>query len=308
MKKVLVTGGAGYIGAVLVPMLLDKGFQVTVTDNFMHQNNSSLVMCCVNPNFDAHSIDIRDYDTMETLYCNHDVIIPLASIVGAKAVKCDPQNSASTTTAAMRMVGLIPKDKLIIMPTTNSGYGTHSAIVTEETPIKRGSSQYVQEKMTIESSLMCHPGAVSLRLASCYGMSPRFRPDLLLNNLVWRAVVDRHIDLFEADCIRDFIHVRDVCRFIIHCINHSERVMGQIYNVGECNMTKREVVEIIQKKVQQQSFPADCLVTFTDKGKDPDARDAIISHQKMERTGFLPMYCLPLGIEELLTGYQMLAG
>jgi len=297
--KVLVTGGAGYIGAVLVPMLLEQRMQVTVVDNFMHENNSSLAMCCANTNFKAHAVDIRDSEVMEPLYQNHDVIIPLASIVGAKAVKADPKNSQSTTAAAMKMMRLIPKNKLIIMPTTNSGYGTHSAIVTEETPM-RAISQYVQEKMTIEASLMSHPGAVSLRLASAYGMSPRFRPDLLLNNLVWRAVADKHIDLFEADCVRDFIHVRDVCRFILHCIYHETRVRGEIYNVGECNLSKREVVDIIQRKVME------CLVSFTVKGNDPDARDAVISHKKMERTGFLPMYCLSLGIEELVQGYRML--
>jgi len=301
VTKVLVTGGAGYIGAVLVPMLLEKQMQVTVVDNFMHGNNASLAMNCANPDFEAYPVDIRDHDAMETLYQAHDVIVPLASIVGAKAVESDPNNSATTTTAAMRAVGLIPNQKLIIMPTTNSGYGAHSAIVTEETPMK-AISQYVQEKMTIESSLMSHPGAVSLRLASCYGMSPRMRPDLLLNNLVWRAIVDKHIDLFEADAVRDFVHVRDVCRFIIHCIFHEIRVRGQIYNVGECNLSKREVLEIIQKKV------TGCLTTFTDKGKDPDCRDAVISHRKMERTGFLPMYCLQMGVEELIRGYRLLAG
>ena len=297
--KVLVTGGAGYIGAVLVPMLLEKQFQVTVVDNFMHGNASSLAMCCANPDFDAYPVDIRDLDEMELLYASHDVIIPLASIVGAKAVERDPQNSISTSNAAKKMFSLIPPDKLIIMPTTNSGYGTHTDTVDERTPLNP-QTQYAKEKMEIETALMHHPGGISLRLASAYGMSPRMRPDLLLNNLVWRAVVDRKINVFEPDVVRDFIHVRDVCRFILHCICNADGMRGQVYNVGEGSYTKRKVVEIIQKKTRG------CEVTFNDNNKDPDARNAMISHHKMERTGFLPMYCLSLGIEELVQGYRML--
>lgn len=304
--NVLVTGGAGYIGSLLIPELLKEGYDVTVVDNFMHRNNNSLLSCAYHPNFNVIQGDIRSRRIMEPLIDYHKVIIPLAAMVGAMACDDDPiQANEINYISNEQMFSLAKDGQRFIMPTTNSSYGKSDTPVDEDSP-QHPVSQYAKEKLYIENLLMQRKEAISLRLASLYGFSPRMRTDLLLNNIVLRAKTDGFISLFEGGAMRDFVHVRDVVRAIIFCLGEANwpKMKGEIYNVGEINRTKREVcgmVQYISSKHDIEKF----LISESDSGKDQDRRDAYIKHEKLAKAGFVYMYCIADGIKELIKGYRM---
>jgi len=304
MQKVLVTGGAGYIGSVLVPALLDRGFQVTVVDNLMYQQDS-LAAICHRPEFSLVCGDVRSIDTMRPLITQAEIIIPLAALVGAPL--CDREPIASTATnlqAIVDMVKELGRDQRVLMPITNSGYGIGEAgkFCTEETPI-RPVSRYGRDKVEAERQLLeRHPSAISFRLATVFGMSPRMRLDLLVNDFTFRACRDRSIVLFESHFKRNFLHVRDVARAFLHGIDHFETMTGQIYNVGlsDANLSKLELCQRIQAQVP--GF----VILESSVGHDPDKRDYIVSNEKIERTGFRPTFSLDAGITELIKGFALL--
>ena len=222
--NILVTGGAGYLGSTMVPELLNAGHNVTVLDNFMFGQNS-LAHVCHHPNFDVVRGDIRVEATMRSLMKSADIIIPLAALVGAPLCNKDPVGATTTNHDAIMMIlRLLGKDQIVLMPTTNSAYGTgdESNFCTEESPL-RPISQYAIEKVEIEKTLMQHPNAVSFRLATVFGMSPRMRIDLLVNDFTYRAVYDRFVVLFESQFKRNYIHVRDVARVFLHAIAGYDR-------------------------------------------------------------------------------------
>jgi nucleoside-diphosphate-sugar epimerase len=304
MTKVLVTGGAGYLGSILVPALLDRGFAVTVVDNFMY-GQDSLAAVCSRPEFSVVRGDVRAIDTMRPLVKDADVIIPLAALVGAPLCDRDPLAATSTNLRAIvDMLDLLSPAQRVLLPVTNSGYGVGEAgkVCTEETPI-RPVSLYGRDKAEAERTLLDrHPSAISLRLATVFGMSPRMRLDLLVNDFTYRACTDRFIVLFESHFKRNFIHVRDVARAFLHGIDRFDAMKGQIYNVGlsDANLSKRELCEQIQKHLP--SF----VIHESDIGKDPDKRDYIISNDKIERTGYKPACSLDNGIRELIKGFAMI--
>ena len=304
MTKVLVTGGAGYIGSILVPALLDRGFQVAVVDNFMY-GQDSLAAVCYHPNFSIVRGDVRSMETMRPLLKGADVIIPLAALVGAPLCDRDPIAATSTNKQAIvDMLAHIAPDQRVILPVTNSGYGIGETgkFCTEETPI-RPVSLYGRDKVEVERTLMQkHPAAVSLRLATVFGMSPRMRLDLLVNDFTYRAYTDRFIVLFESHFKRNFLHVRDVARAFLHAIDRFDAMKGQIYNVGlsDANLSKLELCREIQRHLP--SF----VIHESDIGKDPDRRDYIVSNDKIERTGYMPAFSLQQGIRELIKGFSMI--
>jgi len=304
VTNVLVTGGAGYIGAILVPALLDRGFKVAVVDNFMYAQDS-LAAVCYHPGFSVVRGDVRSSDTMRPLLKDADVIIPLAALVGAPLCDRDPLAATSTNRLAIvDMLGLISQDQRVIMPITNSGYGVGEAdkFCTEETPI-RPVSLYGRDKVEVERTLLeRHRSAISLRLATVFGMSPRMRLDLLVNDFTYRAYTDRFIVLFESQFKRNFLHVRDVARAFLHAIDNFDRMAGQIYNVGlsDANLSKLELCRCIQKHL-----PA-FVIHESDIGRDPDRRDYIVSNEKIERTGYKPAFSLDDGIGELIKGFAMI--
>ena len=302
----LVTGGAGYIGALLVPALLKEGYDVTVVDNFMHRNNNSLLSCAYHPKFNVIQGDIRSRRIMEPLLDYHRVIIPLAAMVGARACDDDPiQANEINYISNEQMFSLAKDGQRFIMPTTNSSYGKSDTPVDEDSP-QHPVSQYAKEKLYIENLLMQRKEAISLRLASLYGFSPRMRTDLLLNNIVLRAKIDGFISLFEAGAMRDFVHVRDVVRAIIFCLGEANwsKMKGKIYNVGEINKTKREVCDMV-RYIGSKNDIKKFLISEADSGKDQDRRDAYIKHEKLAKAGFVYMYCITDGIKELIKGYRM---
>ena len=301
--NILVTGGAGDLGSTMVPDLLAAGHKVTVLDNFMFKQ-SSLNHCCFHPNFTVVKGDIRTESTMAPLMKKADVIIPLAALVGAPLCSLDPIGATTINHDAITlMIKLLSKNQIVLMPTTNSAYGTgdENNYCTEESPL-RPISQYAIEKVGIEKELMQNPNAISFRLATVFGMSPRMRIDLLVNDFTYRAVNDRFVVLFESHFKRNYIHVRDVSRVFQHALNNYDTMKGQIYNVGlsDANVSKRELCEQIQRKIQ------DFVFIEAPVGRDPDQRNYIVSNTKIEATGFTPEFSLDRGIDELIKGYNMI--
>ena len=300
---ILVTGGAGYLGSTLVPALLQAGHRVTVLDNFLFRQNS-LNHVCHDPNFKVVKGDIRVEATIAPLLKKADVVIPLAALVGAPMCNADPVGAKTVNhDAIMMMLRLMSRQQRILMPTTNSAYGTgdDNNHCTEESPL-RPISSYAREKVAVEGELMQRENAISFRLATVFGMSPRMRIDLLVNDFTYRAVHDRFVMLFEGDFKRNYIHVRDIARVFLHGLVNFEGMRGQIYNVGlsEANVSKRELCQHIQQQIPDFVF-ADAPV-----GKDPDQRNYVVSNAKLEATGFKPAVSLAAGIADLVKGFTMI--
>ncbi|HSK39965.1 MAG TPA: NAD(P)-dependent oxidoreductase [Arenibaculum sp.] len=302
-QRILVTGGAGYLGSVLVPALLADGHRVTVLDSFMWKQNS-LAACCADPNFDVVNGDVRDESVMRRLLGDADVVIPLAALVGAPL--CDKDPVAATTTnkdAIAMMLRLLGRDQRILMPVTNSGYGVGEAgrFCTEETPL-RPVSRYGVDKVEAERMVLERGNAISFRLATVFGMAPRMRIDLLVNDFVHRAVNDRFVVLFEAHFKRNYIHIRDVARAFLHGIRNFDTMRDRPYNVGlsDANLSKAELCARIQAHVPGFVW------LEAPVGEDPDKRDYIVSNARIEATGYRPAHGLDDGIRELVKGYRMI--
>jgi nucleoside-diphosphate-sugar epimerase len=301
--NILVTGGAGYIGSVMVPELLKQGHQVTVLDNFMYKQNS-LAHVCNEESFNIVNGDIRLKEIIKPLLDKADIIIPLAAYVGAPICSKDPIGATSVNKDAIKMMlKLLSQDQKILMPTTNSAYGSgdEDNYCTEESELNP-ISQYAIEKVEIEKELLRHGQAVSFRLATVFGMSLKMRIDLLVNDFTYRAVNDRFVVLFESHFKRNYLHVRDVARAFIHGIDNFDDMKGEIYNVGlsDTNISKKELCERIQKYLPEFTFLEEEL------GKDPDQRNYIVSNEKIEKTGFKTKYSLDDGIMELIKGFEMI--
>jgi len=302
-NNILVTGGAGYLGSIMVPELLKAGHKVTVLDNFMYGQNS-LAHVCHEPNFNAVRGDVRTKDKITPLLKDAEIIIPLAALVGAPLCDSSPIEAKTVNHDSMlALFDIVEKDQPILMPTTNSAYGTgdENSHCTEKSEL-RPISSYAKEKVAVERALMKRRNSISFRLATVFGMSPRMRIDLLVNDFTYRAVHDRFIVLFESHFKRNFIHIRDVTRAFLHAIDNYEKMAGQIYNVGlsDANLSKKELCEKIQQYVPSFIFQEAAI------GKDPDQRNYVVSNKKMEDTGFSPIHSLDSGIQELAKGYTMI--
>src|SRR3990172_12655574 len=297
MLRILVTGGAGYIGSIIVPDLLRLGHGVTVLDNFMYDQNS-LLECCAYRNFDVIRGDARDEDILKPLLKKVDYIIPLAALVGAPLCNMDKVGTISTNRDAIALLTKIAsKDQRIIFPTTNSGYGIgqNGVYCTEDTPLNP-ISLYGKTKVEAEKLVLERGNSISLRLATVFGMSQRMRIDLLVNDFTYRAVKDRFVVVFEGYFKRNYIHIRDVARAFIYAIENFDTMKNEPYNVGlsDANLSKLELCAKIKEQVTEFVFLEAPI------GEDPDKRDYIVLNEKIERTGFKPVYSLEMGIKELI--------
>lgn len=303
-KNILVTGGAGYLGSILTPELLNKNYKVTVVDNFMY-SQSSLNYLCSDNNFNIIKGDVRIESLMRPLIKSADIIIPLAAYVGAPLCLKDPIGATTVNhDSVIMMIKNLSKDQMVLMPTTNSAYGQgdKNNFCTEESTLNPIST-YAKDKVVIEKKLLeKHANTISFRLATVFGMSPRMRIDLLVNDFVYRAVYDRFIVLFEPHFKRNYIHIRDVSRAFIHGIDNFSKMKGQIYNLGlsDANLSKLELCNKIQKYLPEFVFQE------ASYGKDLDQRNYIVSNAKIEATGFKTGFTLDNGIIELIKGYKMI--
>ncbi|MCA9398697.1 MAG: NAD(P)-dependent oxidoreductase [Candidatus Omnitrophica bacterium] len=301
--NILITGGAGYLGSIITPTLLRKGYVVTVIDTFMF-NQTSLLDCCHDKKLTVVRGDARDKDLMLTHLKDKDAIIPLACLTGAPLCEKQPKEAEEVIIDALRIILRNRKEnQKIIYPTTNSGYGVgeKGKFCTEETPL-RPISLYGRLKVQAEEEILKAGNGITLRLATAFGIAPRMRLDLLVNDFTYRAVTDKYIELFEAHFMRNYAHVRDIAAAFVHCLKNFEAMKNEPYNVGlsEANLSKWDLCEEIKKQVPDFNFKE------VKEGKDPDQRDYIVSNEKIEKTGFKAKVTLADGIEELIKGYTVL--
>lgn len=300
--KVLITGGAGYLGSVITKKLLDSGYSVTVLDKLLF-NQVSLLGYTSNPNFKFIYGDVRNEKLLEQLCGESDVIIPLAAIVGFPACASDPQLAKEINFKQIVNVVRFSKNKKILYPNTNSGYGVgeNDVFCTEESPLNP-ISVYGTTKVDSENFLRSSTDAIIFRLATVFGVSPRMRTDLLVNDFVYKAITDKYIVVFEKTFKRNFIHIEDVADAFLFMLKNYDTYKGEVFNVGlsHANLSKQELLEKIQTHVK------DFAVVYDDYYEDPDKRNYIVSNEKIESTGWAPEWDLDMGIKQLIQAYQMI--
>ena len=300
--KILITGGSGYLGSVITEKLLNNNYQVTILDNLMYNQTSSIIFSH-NPNFNFIYGDVRDKSLLKSLVNDFDVIIPLAAIVGFPACDKDKDLATAVNYEHVRFICDLIKDsnKRVIYPNTNSGYGIgEDGECTEESPLNP-ISHYGVTKVKAESEVLSI-GGISVRLATVFGSSPRMRMDLLVNEFVYKALTDKYITIFEKNFVRNYIHIRDVANVFLFMIENYEDHSGEVFNVGlsDANLSKEELIEKIK------GYVPNFAITYSDYYEDPDKRDYIVSNDKIESTGWMPEYSLDDGIVELIKTYTIL--
>ena len=301
MKKVLITGGAGYLGSVLTELLLSKGYKVTVLDNLMYKQ-TSVAPFTYHKNFRFILGDVRDENTLNPLVASHDVIIPLAAIVGMPACKAQPQATIDINYKQVQnIVDWSVKDQMILIPNTNSQYGSSTEIITEESPFNP-LSLYAETKCNAEKAVLDSGNGIAMRLATVFGMSYRMRLDLLVNDFVYKAMTDGTLVLFESHFTRNYIHIRDIANTFLFMIENYNECNNNAFNVGltEANCTKLELANIIQKYIPS------LVVVENNFKQDFDQRNYIVSNAKLESKGWKPEFSLEKGIQELIEGYQLI--
>lgn len=309
MAKVLITGGAGYIGSVITEHFLINGWDVIIIDNCMYGRPQLNHLAKYGTklkfkNWDVVQNDFILWDTVD-LY-KPDVIIPLAALVGEPACRLNDDNSVAWKINVNHVKTLTERvaatrDIVLIYPNTNSGYGINSTgICTEESPLNPisvyGITKVEAEKIILEN------GGISFRLATVFGPSPRMRRDLLVNDFVYRAMFDKHIVLYEKDFKRNYIHIHDVARAFLWATNESWRKQGQVYNLGldNANLSKYELALKIKQHLPETE------IIINEFKKDPDQRNYIVSNEKIKKAGFDLIWNLDEGIKQLITLYSML--
>jgi nucleoside-diphosphate-sugar epimerase len=298
--KVLITGGAGYLGSNLTRHLLEAGYSVTVLDNLMY-DQVTLLHLFGNPKFQFELGDVRDKKLLQELVGLNDVIIPLAAIVGMPACKANPELTVAVNYQQVAdIVEVLRDDQKLILPNTNSQYGSSDSIITEESPFNP-LSLYAKTKCDAENTMLANGNGVSLRLATVFGVSPRMRTDLLVNDFVYKSIVDGYLVLFEAHFKRNYIHVQDIARTFQFVIENYDKCKGHAFNVGlsTANLSKLELAEKIKSHIPSLVIKQD------DFKEDFDKRNYIVSNEKLEALGWKPIYDLDYGIKQLMSAYKI---
>lgn len=301
--KILITGAAGYIGSVLLPYFLKEGYEILAIDNFLY-NQNSLLDCCSDKNLTIVRGDARDEKLISESIKNTDFIIPLACLTGAPLCQKEPEAARTTDLEAIKiLLRLKSPEQKIIFPTTNSGYGiSQEGIYCDENTPLNPISLYGCLKVEAEKAVLESKNAISLRLATVFGISPRMRLDLLVNDFVYRAVNDGFVVLFEPHFKRNYVHVRDVARAFVYCVKNFENMKGEAYNLGldSANLSKLELCKEIKKQIPNFVFLESKI------GSDPDKRNYIVSNEKIKKAGFEPKISLQEGIQELIKGCKII--
>jgi nucleoside-diphosphate-sugar epimerase len=299
--RILVTGGAGYIGCVLVPQLLENGYQVRVLDNLIY-NGTGLLSHFHKPRFDFVKGDIRDVETVKDAMRGCDIVIHLAAIVGFPACRKYPELAQTVNVEGTKVISQAAgRERLILFGSTGSNYGALvDEICTEETPL-HPLSLYGQTKTKAEQYLLENNSTIAYRFATAFGLSPRMRLDLLVNDFVYTALKMRYLVLYEAHFLRTFIHVYDIARSFLFAIENADSMRGQVYNVGSetMNYSKTQVCEMIHKRIDYYLHQADI-------GEDIDKRNYQVSYKKISSLGYHTTITLEEGIDELVCGLQVL--
>ncbi len=300
--KILVNGGAGYIGSVLTGHLLKAGHHVTILDNLIF-GQRSLFGYCSDPNFEFVYGDCRNADTLKPLLAKADAVIHLAAVVGAPACDRDVAYATSLNFGSVETLAkLTSKDQMIVYPCTNSGYGTQSGDVycTEETPLEP-ISVYGRTKSDAEKLLLDTGNAVAFRLATVFGVSPRMRIDLLVNDFTYKAHKDGYLVLYESHFQRNFLGIEDVARGMLFALDNYHRIKGQTFNLGldSANINKLQLAQKIKEHVPKLYIHEAAV------GTDPDKRNYIVSNDKLRKAGFEATMTLDEGIAGLLKAYKM---
>tara|TARA_R110000751_G_scaffold155843_1_gene261369 strand:- start:22 stop:963 length:942 start_codon:yes stop_codon:yes gene_type:complete len=299
--KVLITGGAGYIGSVLTEVLLNNNYNVTVFDNLIYKQ-TSLLHLCNNKNFNFIKGDVTNKKQLLPQIINHDIIIPLAAIVGAPACKLNEDLAVAINYTQIEfIVDNLRKNQKLIMPNTNSQYGSSDSIITEESPFNP-LSHYAVTKCKAEEYIMDWGNGICLRLATVFGSSTRMRTDLLVNDFVYKTMTEGVLVLFQSHFKRNYIHVRDIAYTFLHCIKNYSKLNGEVFNVGlsDANLNKKELAEEIKQHLPK------LVIIENEFGVDIDNRNYIVSNDKLESTGWKPLYTIQDGIKELIQSYKMI--
>ena len=300
MKKVLITGGAGYIGTVLTELLLSKGYKVTIYDRLMY-DGSILIPYFSNPNFKFVKGDILDKESLNKVMKENDIVIHLAAIVGYLA--CD-RNKILTNQVNVdgtkNIIDLIGKDQYLLFGSTGSNYGKVEGICKEDTPLNP-STLYGVTKTRSEDIVMGRDNSTAFRFATAFGVSPRLRMDLLVNDLVYKAITDGCLVIYQSHAMRTFIHVRDMARSFLFAIENQDKMVGEVYNCGsnDLNYSKRDVCEMIKERTN-------CYINYNDYDYDKDNRDYEVSYDKLHSLGFDVNIGVEEGIDELIKVYNVL--
>lgn len=294
MEKVLITGGAGYKGVKIVKKLLDKGYSVTILDNFMYGYEPVMHL------IEYGGLDIVKKDIRNSIdnISDFDVIIHLAGISGYPACEANPSSAQLINVdATQQMVASLGKGQLLINASTTSFYGKSGNRYTEESPINPvsmyGITKYKAEQIVSEKE-----NAISLRFATVFGPSPKIRMDLMVNDFTYRAAKERNLVLFDSYAKRTFIHVDDAADAYLFAMEHRDEMSGEVYNAGgsDLNYSKLEIANLIKEQIEFKIIDSDI--------KDADVRDFIVCYDKIEKIGFMPKKTVENGIRELIKLYS----
>lgn len=298
--KILVTGGAGYVGSALVPALLQNGYEVKVLDNLMY-GGVGLLQCFSYKNFSFQKGDIRDENLIKSLLAGSDAVIHLAAITGYPACKKNEKLAHEVNFLGTQNIGKnLRPEQFIIFASTGSNYGTLSGkMCTEDTPLAPLTT-YGITKTLAEKFLLDNCNTVAYRFATGYGVSPRLRLDLLVHDLVYQALRTKNLVIYEKDYKRTFIHVRDMSSAFLFGLKNAELLKNQVFNIGSesMNFTKEELVNKIKEKL-------DFYVHFAEVGKDEDQRNYEVSYQKITSMGWRPSISFDNGLDEVIGALRL---
>ena len=303
MKKILITGGAGYIGSLLSDTLVNLGYDVTVIDNLFFKKNT-VGHLIIKKNFNFIYGDVRDYKLLKPEISKSDIIIPLACLVGAPLCDKFPKDAVEINEKVIiDTIKEKSSDQIVLYPNTNSGYGnTDKDVECDETMNLNPISIYGKTKCNVENELMQKENVISFRLATVFGSSFRNRIDLLVNYFVYNALMKNKLVLYEPEFRRNYIHVRDIINTFIFAIDNFKKVKNNIFNVGlsSANLTKIDLCQKIKHYITDFEFEV------SEKGTDPDKRDYFVSNKKIEAMGWKPEVTLDEGIIELSKVYKLI--